>query len=140
MSAYWALGGDALLDTVGGEIERLGRERGPAVVGALWAIVVVKAVIALAAPAVVTPPAWLRGRTSGRAPRTVAWVVSVTVVAYGGSLTVGGLLVQSGFLQADVDADTKALAWHTYFWDPWFLLWGVAFMVGLWSSRSRTDV
>ena len=27
VSAYWALGGTALIDTVGGEIERWGRER-----------------------------------------------------------------------------------------------------------------
>ena len=31
-SLYWALGGTALLDTVGGEIEELARERAPAAV------------------------------------------------------------------------------------------------------------
>jgi hypothetical protein len=36
VSAYWALGGERLLETIGGDIERWGRERGPTVVAALW--------------------------------------------------------------------------------------------------------
>ena len=48
MSAYWALGGTALLDTVGGEIERWGRERSAGVVVTLWVITVAKLVVAAA--------------------------------------------------------------------------------------------
>ena len=44
MSAYWALGGTALLHTVGGEIERWGRERSASVVATLWLITVAELV------------------------------------------------------------------------------------------------
>ena len=50
---------------------------------------------------------------------------------YGGLLTVGGLAVESGAVDAAADADRRALAWHAFLWDPWFCLWGVAFVVGL---------
>jgi hypothetical protein len=43
VSAYWAVGGTWLLDTIGGELERWGRERQPSVVVALWLIAVLKA-------------------------------------------------------------------------------------------------
>jgi hypothetical protein len=35
VSAYWALGGTALLDTIGGDIERWGRERSWVIVATL---------------------------------------------------------------------------------------------------------
>jgi hypothetical protein len=35
------------------------------------------------------------------------------------------------------DADKRALAWHAYFWDPWFALWGGAFVVAMWRSRPQ---
>jgi hypothetical protein len=63
MSAYWALGGTALLGTVGGEIERWGRERSAGVVATLWLITVAKLVGAVA-------PLVLVGVGAGRLP---AW-------------------------------------------------------------------
>jgi len=67
LSAYWALGGTALLDTIGGEIERWGRERSAGVIVTLCVIVVLK-VMAAIAPLVFVGvgagqlPAWTRGR------------------------------------------------------------------------------
>ena len=29
-----------------------------------------------------------------------------------------------------------AIAWHAYFWDPWFVLWGGVFTVAMWRSRA----
>jgi hypothetical protein len=49
VSAYWAFGGDGLLDTVGGDIERCGRERDTQVVVVLSFIVALKAIVAIAA-------------------------------------------------------------------------------------------
>lgn len=40
-------------------------------------------------------------------------------------------------IDAAADADDKALAWHAYLWDPWFLLWGIAFVVSLRLSRTE---
>jgi hypothetical protein len=38
-------------------------------------------------------------------------------------------------IRADTDADTKALRWHAYLWDPWFLGWGVLVALALLASR-----
>ena len=59
VSAYWAVGGTALLDTVGGAFERRARERDAA---ALVLIVVVVVAKLVAAALVWPPPA---GRPSG---------------------------------------------------------------------------
>jgi hypothetical protein len=138
VSAYWALGGTALLDTIGGDLERWGRERGPAVVVGLWAVVVVKLVVALAAPVLAGVGAGrLPGWTRGRVARALGWIAAVVLVAYGGLLTAGGLLIELGAIAPAADADRRAMAWHTFLWDPWFLLWGIAFTVCLWRTRPR---
>lgn len=135
VSAYWALGGTALVDTIGGDIERWGRERGPSVVLALWGIAALKAVVAVAAPAVAGLPTWLPSWTAARVPRILSWIAAIVLVAYGGALTVGGLLIESGAVDASPGADRRAIAWHAYVWDPWFFLWGAAFVVTLRCTR-----
>lgn len=136
-SAYWAAGGTALLDTIGGDIERWGRERQPSVVVVLWGIAAVKALVALAAPVVIFEPRFLPPWTAERVPRILSWIAAITLIIYGGLLTGVGLLVQSDLLEAGPDADQRGLVWHTYLWDPWFLLWGLAFIVGLGLTRRR---
>ena len=42
VSAYWALGGTGLLDTLGGSLEDWARRREPALIVGLWAIVLLK--------------------------------------------------------------------------------------------------
>ena len=138
VSAMWAFGSTFLLDTVGGQFERWGREGGAAVVVALLAIAALKLAVAIAAPVLIGVgarrlPPW----TSGRVPRVLGWIAAVTLTVYGGLLTVVGLLVQAGVIDASGDADTGALAWHAYVWDPWFALWGTAFLIALWRSRLR---
>ena len=135
-SAYWALGGTALLDTVGGEIERWGRERSAGVVATLWLVTAAKLVAAVA-PLVLAGvgsgrlPAWTRARPM----RALGWIVAIGLAAYGGLLTIVGLLVEAGVIDAADDADERAIAWHAFFWDPWFALWGGAFTVAMWRSR-----
>jgi hypothetical protein len=134
-SAYWALGGTALLDTVGGEIERWGRERSTAVLVTLWILVLVKligAVAPLLFAGIVHQTSW----TTARHTRAAAWFAAVGLTAYGAVLTLGGVLVDRGVVDAAKDADERAIAWHAYFWDPWFALWGAAFVVTLWRTRS----
>jgi Protein of unknown function (DUF3995) len=136
ISAYWALGGTALLDTIGGSIERWGREREPALIAGLWLIVAVKVIVALAAPVLAgvgagTLPSWTRGRL----PRIFGWIAATVLVLYGGVQTLAGLLAEAGAFELGPDADRKALAWHAFLWDPWFLLWGVSFSASLWLSR-----
>jgi hypothetical protein len=136
VSAYWALGGTGLLDTVGGEIERWGRERTGGVVAALWMIVVLKLVgavgpLVLAGVGGEQIPAWTRARRT----RLLGWLAAVGLTLYGTVLTVAGLLVEADVLEPADDADEHALAWHAYFWDPWFALWGAAFAIVMWRTR-----
>lgn len=140
-SGAWLLGSTILLDTVGGEIERWGRERSGSVLLALGAITLAKLVLAVAAPIVVLGPHRLPAWTWGRVPRVLSWIAAVGLAAYGGLLTLGGMLVQTDIVRASADADSRALAWHTFLWDPWFCVWGLTFLAALrwsrWSDRSK---
>ena len=138
LSVYWALGGTALLDTVGGEIERWGRERSAGVVVTLWLITVAKLVAAVAPVVLVGVgagrlPAWTRAQPM----RALGWIVAIGLTAYGSVLTVAGLLIEAGVIDAADDTDEHAIAWHAYVWDPWFVLWGGAFTVAMWRSRPQ---
>lgn len=81
VSAYWLLGGTALLDTVGGDIERWGRERGPLVLIALAGVVLVKTAVGIVPLVDVGEPWKQRVQWAGL---LAAWVL----VVYGGLLTV----------------------------------------------------
>jgi hypothetical protein len=54
-------------------------------------------------------------------------------------LSVAGVLVEAGVVDAAVDADRRARARHAFFWDPWFALWGAAFAVAMWRSRPHAS-
>jgi Protein of unknown function (DUF3995) len=128
ISAYWAVGGTGLLDTVGGSIARWGREGGVDVRLALTLIVVLKLVAAWLPLAAVRP--------CRSAIRRLAWLEAVILTVYGGVLTGAGLAVQAGIVDAGRDPDWKALGWHAYVWDPWFLVTGVLVLAALQVSRA----
>jgi hypothetical protein len=135
ISVYWALGGTWLLDTIGGTLEQQGRAGNPGIILAVWAAAVLKiigAIVPLAA-AGVRP----RQATTGqrRQMRVLAWLEAAILTIYGLVLTGAGLLVQSGVIASAASADHRALAWHAYLWDPWFLLWGVLITAALVRSR-----
>ena len=138
MSAYWALGGTALLDTVGGEIERWGRERSADVVATLWLITVAK-LLGGVAPLVLVGVEQDGFRCGRELSRCECWAGSwrsgwpPTAVCSPPSDCSWRL----GVIDAADDADERAIAWHAFFWDPWFALWGGAFMVALWRSRPQ---
>ena len=67
--------------------------------------------------------------------RALAWLEAAILTIYGLVLTTAGLLVQSGAIAPAASADRRALAWHAYLWDPWFLLWGALVTAAL--ARSR---
>jgi hypothetical protein len=129
ISAYWGVGGTGLLDTVGGSIARWGRDGGAGVRLALAAVVVLKLVAA-----------WLPARAvRGPCPpavRRLAWLEASILTVYGGVLTGTGLAVQAGLVRAGADADWKALDWHVYLWDPWFLVAGLLIWMALRRTRS----
>jgi len=139
-SAYWALGGTVGLDTLGGAIEQLARTRDPAGIALGLGAGVLKVAGGLLALALVRP--W------GRAiPRRLlggaAWATSVVLTCYGGLLVVVGALVLGGLISPSGPVDRRALRWHVFLWDLWFLVWGLLLGVAAWqygreSRRRRT--
>lgn len=112
---FWAVGGTAGLDTVGGSIERL-RERSPSTLVAIWVLVTVKALGTCLGVAAFRFPR--------RPVRALAWLVAGVLTLYGGILTAVEALVVTGAVAAPSDVDRIALRGHVYLSDPWFLLWG----------------
>ena len=135
VSVYWGLGGTWLLDTVGEEAlaRRFDAIGIPAVV-AVWAAVAVKmiaAVLPLVALDRLAGPAW------NRIVWILAWVEGAILTIYGLVCTAVGLLVEADVIHA-VQPDRRALAWHAYLWDPWFLLWGLLVVTALLQGRAVT--
>jgi len=127
VSLYWGLGGTWLLGTAGGALAQRVGASGPGLafvaVGAAGAKTV-GAVLPLTTFRALGRPG-LRGVL-----RALSWVEAGVLTTYGLVWTSVGLLVQAGVLHS-TDADPRALAWHTYLWDPWFLVWGLLLTTAL---------
>jgi hypothetical protein len=65
----------------------------------------------------------------------LAWVECAILTGYGLVLTGAGLLIQAGLVPTGADADHRALEWHAFLWDPWFLVWGLVIFAALWLVR-----
>lgn len=128
VSLAWVLGSTVLLDTVGGQIEQWGRDGGPGLRLALAVVVAAKV-----AAVVVT---WLAVEHGTRTLRRAGWTAALVLAGYGGVLTVVGVAYVSLGPVEDA-ADPYALRWHAFFWDPWFLLWGLCAIAALRISRPR---
>ncbi|WP_186816563.1 DUF3995 domain-containing protein [Cellulomonas aerilata] len=136
LSLGWGLGGTVLLDTVGGAAERVAQESTPLALVAVVAVVALKVVAAML-PGWALSPDGSTGYPSARrrVVRALAWVAAASLTGYGTVMTVSGLLVTTGVVDAAAGADLRAVAWNAYLWDPWFLLWGLAATVALLASR-----
>jgi Protein of unknown function (DUF3995) len=134
VSAYWGAGGTALLDTIGGTLEREGRARAAGVLAVVWTTVVLKMAATAIGLLAVAQPDWLSPRQC-RVMRGAAWLAALILVLYGGVLTLIGLLVQADIIHASTHANHKALRWHAFLWDPWFVLWGLLLATALALSR-----
>ena len=93
-------------------------------VAGLLLVVVLKLVAALLPVAVLLQP-------ERRLLRWAGWLSAGLLTVYGFVLTAVGLLVVTGVIVAAPEADHRALLWHAVFWDPWFLIWGVASVLAL---------
>lgn len=143
VTLLWLSGSTFLLDTIGGELEAMGRQRSAGAVLGLAVVFVVKLVVAASAllyagaGASAAPESWFR-HARRRGVRAAGWLSAIVMIVYGGLLTLVGLLVQANVVAAAEGADHRALAWHAFFWDPWFLAWGCALAVTLDRSRPRS--
>jgi Protein of unknown function (DUF3995) len=134
VSFYWAFGGTAGIDTLGGRLEELARDEDPLVLWLAGAAGVAKLAGAALALALVRP--W--GRVVPRRVLVVAaWVGAVVLVLYGGVYVVAGALVLGGVVEVAGGVDRTALWWHVLVWDLWFVVWGVLLGMAAWASQSQ---
>ncbi len=68
----------------------------------------------------------------------LAWVAAAILTVYGAVLTTVGLLVQADVIRSPASADRRALMWHAYLWDPWFLMWGLLIATALLRGKTLT--
>jgi len=127
VSAYWLLGGTALLDTVGGAMEALTRERNGAALLLGLAVVFAKLVAAVLGLALLRRP--------GRGVRVLALLAGTLLTLWGAANVLLGGAVLTGLLDLGPVADERALRWHVLFWDAWFVVWGVALVIALPAGR-----
>lgn len=133
VSLSWALGSTWLLDTIGGDLESNARADSLVLETFVWTSVLLKlvaALLGLAATGTRRPRRWLV---------VLAWTAAGVLTSYGGLYTFVELLVQANILHAR-GADQHALLWHTYLWDPWFLVWGLLLTVALLQRRAQQIV
>lgn len=122
VSLYWALGGTAGLDTIGGQLTAGGRAHDPAILTLVWAAVVLKVVGGLLPLALVQQwgrlfPRWVL--------LSAAWAGAALLTSYGAVQVTAEALVQLGVIKPAGPVDWPALRWHMLLWDPWFLIWGL---------------
>lgn len=135
VSTYWGLGGRALLDTLGGEIERRARAGDDALLVANAVGAVLKVLGGILALALVQP--W--GERLPRRPlQALAWAGAAVLTVYGVTQTVTIVLVALDRLELAEPLDTKALRWRMLLWEPWFLVWGLLLGAAAWHFRART--
>jgi hypothetical protein len=134
VSLYWAVGGTLLLDTVGGAIEDLARDR------SLWAVAVGTATVLLKVAAGILALALVHVPGGGRRQRFLLLangVASAILCVWGAANVVVGALVLGGVITSSADVDRHALRWHVLVWDMWFLVWGLALAVAVAAVRRR---
>ncbi len=122
VSLYWAAGGTALLSTVGGSIEDIGRHGGLPAVTLGLAAAGVKLVCGVVALALARP--WGRA-LPGAWLLACGAVASAVLVCYGAVPVTAASLVLSGAVRPAGPVDWTALRWHAGLWDTWFLVWGI---------------
>ena len=122
VNLYWAVGGTAGLDTLGGTIEERARAGDRAILAANWAAVVLKVLGGVLALALIQP--WGR-----RVPRwlllATAWTGAAVLILYGTFQTSAVALVALDVIQVPEAIEPTALRWRLLLWEPWFLLWGL---------------
>jgi hypothetical protein len=119
-TACWLFGGTAFLDTLGGSLERLARDRSSAALALAATVVVVKSVAGALALLLLGPAR--RGR---RLILALDILAAAVLCLWGAANVLVGALVLSGAIERP-DIDRHALRWHVFLWDAWFLVWGIA--------------
>ncbi len=134
VSTYWGLGGRALLDMLGGEIERRALAGDDVLLAANAVGAVLKVLGGVLALALVQP----RGeRLPRRALQALAWAGAAVLTVYGLVQTVAIVLVALDVVEPAEPLETKAVLWRMFLWEPWFLVWGLLLGAAAWHFRAR---
>jgi len=132
VSLFWTLGGTFLLDTVGESLEDLARERSVRAFALGTTVIVLKVASGLLALALVRPWGTRLGR---RLLLTANWIGSAILLLWGGTSIIAGALVLSNVITPSEPVDERALRFHVFLWDLWFVVWGAA--LALATARRR---
>lgn len=123
VSFYWALGGTALLDTIGESVTGPALAGDPLVVAAVWISVFGKLAGVPGALA-------LTQRWGSLFPRWLVllagWGVTALLCLYGGANLVQQLLMAAGVVEVS-DTFRPVLMWHLFLWSPVWLIGGVLY-------------
>jgi hypothetical protein len=111
VSLYWTVGGPQLLDTVGGAIEDLARDRSLGAVALGTTTVLLKVAAGVLALALLHVPVGGVGR---RFLLLANGVASAVLCVWGGANVVVGALVLSGAIAASAGIDRYAVRWHVF--------------------------
>lgn len=125
-SLYWGFGGTWLVSTLGQGIVGT-------FAGLRWLI----ALVGLAKIGFAVVPLWwsTHGWPWRRPARLLLWVAALVLAAYGGANTVVANLILGGIIRPGPGYDHDGMIGHAWLWDPLFLVWGLALVVGLLATR-----
>ncbi len=126
MSFYWALGGRVSVGTQALSIQD--QIDDPDFIVVLWATGILKVLAGLIALALL--PRW-GGRLPRRALLVVAWVTTGFLLLYGGLGWIQTLLWEIGVQDIPVSVGARAAQWKLAFWDPFWILGGVLFLLAV---------
>ena len=127
LSTYWGLGGVIGMNTFGSGVQSLAST--PGFTAGVWLTGIAKAIGGLFALTLVRPltpwlpPIW---------KLALAWAVGIGLALYSGVQIVLEGLILGGVIRARSPVDWVALHWHFWFWDPWWLLGSVLFLLAAW--------
>lgn len=130
LSLYWAIGGEWAVDTIGGAVERLGREHDAAFVALLWVTAAFKVALAI-------PPLVLLRRPHDRRARWLTAAIAVLLVLYGTASLLQHALMRSGAVAAPDELSDDELRWHLVLWDPVWIAGGVLFALAARATPRR---
>lgn len=129
MSFYWALGGMIGAETLGTAIAELARNRDAELLTITWITGILKAAAGVAVLALVQPwgrvfPRWLL--------RIGVWTAGIIFVLYAlANFVQHGTMVFGLSEIAPMIGTRTAALWHFFFWDPFWLLGGVLFILAV---------
>ncbi len=112
-------------ETFGAGIARMARQGDAGLIATLWIAFIAKAL----AGALALAPVRSWGRRLPRRPLAIAtYVVGALVLLYGLANLVEHVLMKTGAITIPHGLGARALPWHLWLWDPYWIVGGVLFL------------